>query len=139
VTGAAGLFAFRRPGLAGMLFVLLGGQTMLSIARSALTDPTFPTGNLTGGTVGVVLPAVVLGMLLISVWWAEKRRAHPGASVEGSSGDVLPRAPEPISPPLSSKRTRGAQLHSSVRRGGSNHKTGVSRTWMASPLRIRWA
>jgi hypothetical protein len=73
VVVAAGLLAFRRPGLAGLLFAIAGLWTLLSVTRSRLEDPTFPPGNFTGAVVAVVLPSLVLAALLIATWRAEHR------------------------------------------------------------------
>jgi hypothetical protein len=70
---AAGLVAFRRPGLAGLLFTISGFWTLLSVTRSRLYDPTFPPGNFSGAVVAVVLPTLVLAALLVATWRAEHR------------------------------------------------------------------
>jgi hypothetical protein len=76
----AGVLAFRRPGVAGLLFVAAGGQIVLSVLRSRVVDPTFPSGNVVGGAVvAVALPSLALGALLLATWWAEHREdSRPG-------------------------------------------------------------
>jgi hypothetical protein len=69
----AGVLAFRRPGLAGLLFVAAGAQVVVSVLRSRVVDPTFPPGNVGGAIVAAALPALAIGALLLATWWAEQR------------------------------------------------------------------
>jgi hypothetical protein len=86
----AGVLAFRRPGVAGLLFVAAGGQVLVSVLRSRVVDPTFPSGNVGGAVVAVALPSLALGALLLATWWAEHREgSRPGRA---SSVESRPRA-----------------------------------------------
>lgn len=72
---AAALLAFRRPGLAGLLFVAWGLLAPLAYALAA--DPTRPPGNGTEMMLTVALPALAVGAVLLATWWAGGGRA-PG-------------------------------------------------------------
>jgi hypothetical protein len=81
---AAGLLAFRRPGVAGLLFVAAGGQVLWSVLRSRAQDPTFPPGNVGAAIVAAALPALVAGALLLATWWAGRRHGRPSGPGPGA-------------------------------------------------------
>jgi hypothetical protein len=87
---AAGVLAFRRPGVAGLIFLAAGGQVVLSVLRSRAEDPTFPPGNVSGAIVAAALPALALGALLLAAWWAEQpqdgRSGSPSSAKAGPLG-----------------------------------------------------
>ena len=92
LVAVAGVLAFRRPGVAGLLFVAAGGQTLASVLRSRAQDPTFPPGNICGAIVAVALPSLALGALLLATWWAERR-------IDSRSGRASGLKPRPLSAP----------------------------------------
>jgi hypothetical protein len=84
----AGVLSFRRPGVAGLLFVAVAGQIVFSVLRSRAVDPTFPPGNVGSAIVAAALPSLVVGALLLASWWADKRKKRPSARPSGQEGKL---------------------------------------------------
>ncbi len=93
LTALGAALAFRRPGLGGLLLVLVGSLSLLDEARMGAQDPTLPPASLAFGVLLVVLDLAV-GALLLGTWRAG-RRPSPTAptrpSPRGSPGLEGPR------------------------------------------------
>ncbi|HEX8966834.1 MAG TPA: hypothetical protein VF937_03075 [Chloroflexota bacterium] len=70
-----GVLAFRRPGPGGLLFVVLGVWDLLNVLNVfGIQDAASPPGTANVILVGSALPTLATGALLLSTWWAERRR-----------------------------------------------------------------
>jgi hypothetical protein len=82
VVTVAGVLAFWRPGLAGLLFI----ASALTFLPSVLAPgATFPAGTSNLVLVAYVLPLLDVGALLLGTWWADRRTRR-------GSGDVADAA-----------------------------------------------
>ena len=69
---AGGALSFRRPGPAGLLFVIAG---VFSTVTTNKEDPSAPPGTFKFALIWVALPALTVGALLLSTWWTGRERA----------------------------------------------------------------
>jgi hypothetical protein len=71
-----GVFAFQRPGFAGLLFVASGVWGALNALNVlGIQDATSPPGTANAILVWSVLPALGVGALLLATWWRTRATA----------------------------------------------------------------
>lgn len=69
------VLAFRRPGLGGAFFLMsVAVTTLYGVAERLFPDPGRPAGSDAVGFVSFQAPPLVVGVLLLSTWWAERNR-----------------------------------------------------------------
>lgn len=69
VIAVAGVLAFWRPGVAGLLFVV---SAMTFVPTVVAPGEDFPAGTSSVVLVAYVLPLLDVGALLLSTWWVER-------------------------------------------------------------------
>jgi hypothetical protein len=79
VVAVAGVLAFWRPGLAGLLFVASAVTFLPSVLAPG---PSFPAGTSNVVLMAYVLPLLDIGALLLGTWSAHRRRTRSPARCE---------------------------------------------------------
>lgn len=87
VVAIAGLLAFWRPGVAGLLFV---ASAMTFVPSVVAPGEDFPAGTSSVVLVAYVLPLLDVGALLLATWWAE-RRGHRRQRNIADGAPTVPR------------------------------------------------
>ncbi|HEY1296785.1 MAG TPA: hypothetical protein VGJ60_27215 [Chloroflexota bacterium] len=70
IVAVAGVLAFWRPGLAGLLFV---ASAMTFVPSVVAPGVDFPAGTSSVVLAAFMLPLLDVGMLLLATWWAGRR------------------------------------------------------------------
>ena len=73
MVAVAGVLAFWRPGLAGLLFV---ASALTFVPSVVAPGDDFPSGTPSVVLVAYVLPLLDVGALLLAAWWADRRTAR---------------------------------------------------------------